>query len=48
MDAERFLAEGGLWQTWTAQTRGNPDDPHDRRGLIEDLCTLAIEAAEGA
>lgn len=48
MDAERFLAEGGLWQTWAAETRGNPEDPHDCRSLIDDLCALAVEVPEGA
>ncbi|GAA1028191.1 hypothetical protein GCM10009557_12360 [Virgisporangium ochraceum] len=46
-DAERFLTEGGLWQTWAAETHGNPENPHDCRRLIDDLCALAIEFPEG-
>jgi hypothetical protein len=46
-DAERFLAEGGLWQTWNAETRGTPEDPHDCHSRIQDLCALAVDAPDG-
>jgi len=44
--AQRFLPEGGLWQTWAAQTRGTPEDPHGCHRLIDDLCALAFDLPE--
>lgn len=44
--AQRFLADGGLWHTWAAQTRGHPEDPHDCHRRIDDLCALALDVPE--